>query len=687
MTIYALTVLLSAFLLFEVQPIIGKMILPWFGGSSAVWLVCLLFFQTVLLGGSLYAHLLVTRTTGRRQILIHGGALLVSLLALPILPSALWKPAGAADPTLRILGLLAATVGLPYLMLSTTSPLVQAWYAEDAARRSRAAQPYRLYALSNAGSMLALVTYPFAVEPTLTSRHQALTWSAGYLVFVLLGGLIALRRWRATTAPVAITVDTPDPVAVDPELPPAPTWADRLLWAGLPACASLLLLAITKHLTEDVAPIPLLWVLPLALYLLSFILCFEGSPWYQRSLFLPLLALALADMTWAQSQFYGGTSAKAPVALFTLGLFVCCMVCHGELQRLRPHPRHLTSFYLMVSLGGAAGGFFAALVAPQIFPGYFELPLAYVLCALLVLLALQRKPADTTRSAWRSPAWLLALVLTVAMAAYLVYDVRQLTTRTLVMARNFYGALRVEGFGSGSSAGARLLHGSTTHGEQFLTDPGRRLPISYYTPNSGVALAIRESQQRSALRVGVIGLGLGTLAAYGRPGDVYRFYEINPLVIHLASNAMFTYLKDTAATVEIAPGDARLELEREAPQQFDVLAVDAFTSDAIPIHLLTREAVALYARHLKPGGVLAVHVSNRYLDLAPVVKQLADEIGWETRQVLAPPGGGSSGSIWTLATSRAEFFADPLLAGAEAIPLRPLRTWTDDYSNLFQVLR
>jgi SAM-dependent methyltransferase len=524
----------------------------------------------------------------------------------------------------------------------------------------------------------------------LTTRHQAVTWSLGYVAFAVLGGVIAARRWRGGgPAPAPAPAEGPPPGAGRPvgAAPATPTWADRLLWAALPACASLLLLAITKHLTEDLAPIPLLWVLPLSLYLLSFILCFEGSPWYHRGLFLPLLALALADMTWAQSQFYGGTSAKAPVALFSLGLFVCCMVCHGELQRLRPHPRHLTSFYLMVSTGGALGGLFAALVAPQVFPGYFELPLAFVLCAVLALLALGRDPARVVRAPWRNPSWLLALALTVAMAAYLVHDVRRLSARTLLMARNFYGALRVEAFVSRSRAGAKLLHGSTSHGEQYLSEEGRREPTSYYAPRSGVALAIREGQARPAQRVGVIGLGVGTLAAYGRAGDVYRFYEINPLVIRLATSSMFTFLRDSPARVEIAPGDARLTLEREGAQGFDVLAVDAFTSDAIPVHLLTREAFAVYARHLAPGGVLAVHVSNRYLDLPPVVKQLAREVGWDARLVFAPADATSGGSIWVLVTGRPEFFAHPLLAPAVPIPDRPLRPWTDDYSNLFQVLR
>ena len=679
MSLYALTTLLSAFLLFAVQPIMGRMIVPWFGGSAAVWLVCLLFFQVVLLAGSLYTHLLVQRASPRGQALIHGAALGASLLALPIMPSATWKPSGAGDPTLAILGLLGTTIGLPYLLLSTTSPLVQAWYADASRDAPHATQPFRLYALSNVGSLLALVSYPFAVEPTLTTRHQALGWSVGYALFVLLACAMALHRWRHPAA----AAETSAKLRVR-----TPGIEERLLWAALPACASLLLLAVTKHLTEDVAPIPLLWVLPLGLYLLSFILCFDGAHWYRRGLFIPLLVLALGGMAWGESEYYGGTSALGPMALFCFGLFVCCMVCHGELQRLRPHARHLTSFYLMVSAGGAAGGVLAAVVAPRVFRGTFELPFALALCAALVLLALQRDHGSALRAQWGNPSWIVALVLTVGMVGYLALDVRRISGRSVLMARNFYGALRVEEHKLDKNPIASLLHGTTTHGFQVLVPALAREPTSYYGRESGIGRVLEEGHRRPAQRVGVIGLGTGTLAAYGREGDVYRFYEINPLVIRLATS-VFTFLKDCPATVEIVPGDARLALEREPAQVFGVLAVDAFSSDAIPIHLLTREAFALYARHLAPGGVLAVHITNRYLDLAPVVKRLSAEHGWDARDVDADGGRFTSPSRWILATRRDRYFDQPLL-GASATSIadrKGLRTWTDDYSNLFVVMK
>jgi len=676
MLLYALTILVSAFLLFQVQPVIARIILPWFGGSAGVWTTCLLFFQSVLLLGYLYSHWLYRKLRPRAQMLAHMGLLALSLAVLPIWPSASWKPTGGADPTLRILALLAVTVGLPYFLLSTTGPLLQAWYA----RRYRGAMPYRLYALSNAGSMFALISYPLLFEPWLGTRHQALSWSWAYGVFILLCGATA---WLGRET------------ALPPPEPPSDT-ADHarrtFFWIALPACASILLLAITNHLTQNVAAIPFLWILPLSIYLLSFILTFEGARWYRRTTFLGLFAVSVGSMAYALSPEFQNNPIKVMIPFFSVGLFICCMVCHGELARLKPHAGHLTFFYVMIALGGALGGVFVALVAPHVFSGFYELPVGLAACACVVLTALRADPESILAGPWIQPAPLGAALLTVAVAGYLGFVVHERASSARVLARNFYGGLRVVDETADDDSGEpvrRLLHGTITHGEQYLNPKFQGRPTTYYGPNSGVGRAIRQDGESGPVRVGVIGLGTGTLAAYGRAGDYFRFYEINPLVLRLA-NTEFTYLKICKARLDVALGDARLSLEREPSENFDVLAVDAFSSDAIPVHLLTREAFVLYFRHLKPDGVLAVHVSNKHLNLTPVVKLAAASLGKDARLVdTEDEENDIFGSTWVLVTSAAGFFERPLMrTAAVAVPLPgKMRMWTDDYSNLFQILK
>lgn len=405
MLLYALTIFLSAFLLFQVEPIIAKIILPWFGGSAAVWATCLLFFQLALLLGYLYAFAAVRWLRSKIQSRVHVALLAVSLLALPIIPHASWKPTGGEDPSIRILLLLASSIGLPFLLLASASPLLQAWYAEE----RRGALPYRLFALSNAGSMLALVSYPAVVEPVFSTRHQAVGWSIAYAGLVALLGGVAVRPRREAVAPERV------------ERSPNPRWTLQLLWVALAACASSLLLAVTNHLSRNIAAIPFLWVLPLSLYLLSFILCFEGHGWYRRGIFLRLWAVGLASMTYALSPDYANAGLSLLIPLYSAGLFLCCMVCHGELARLKPHPDHLTSFYLMISLGGALGGVFVGLVAPHAFRGYFELAISLGVCAILVLVVLYRDAAGVFSAARWKPAWLIALTLVLSLLATLVY--------------------------------------------------------------------------------------------------------------------------------------------------------------------------------------------------------------------------------------------------------------------------
>lgn len=685
MLLYAVTIFLSAFLLFQIEPIIAKSIVPWFGGSAAVWTTCLLFFQLVLLAGYLYAHGTIRYLRPKAQARLHIGLLALSLLALHVLPRAGWKPTGAEEPTGAILLLLLATVGLPYLLLSTTGPLLQAWYAARPLAGQATTFPYRLYALSNGGSLLALLSYPVGVEPVLTIRQQALVWSVVYALFAVLCGVVA---WRSQGG-----VRPLSEVSEEPEDAPAPSWGLSLVWVGLAAVASTLLLAVTNYLTQNVAAIPFLWVLPLSLYLLTFIVCFGGKGWRWTPAFLPLPALAVGAMACALSPDLQevSTGIAVLVPLFCGGLFVCCLLCHGELARLKPHTRHLTQFYLMVSVGGALGGLFVGLLAPSLFRGSYELPIALAACAVVALLALYREPGLTARRQVTQPSFLVMAALTVGLMAFLIHTVRQVTDGNRVVARNFYGVLRVVDPDDPAAQGATrsLANGMINHGEQFL-DPSRAMtPTTYYGPQSGIGLAIKEAQGPGPERVGVIGLGTGTLATYGRPGDAYEFYDINPLVVRLA-RTQFTFLSGSKATISVVPGDARLSLERQPPQGFDVLAVDAFSGDAIPVHLLTKEAFALYLRHLKPGGVLAVHVSNRYLALSPVVARDARALGLEARVVssAADETDDTADAEWVLVSARPDFFRSPLLKEATMPETRPaLRAWTDDYSNLYSILK
>lgn len=691
---FGIVIFASAFLLFQIQPMIAKFILPMFGGVAAVWAVCLLFFQTVLLLGYLYAHLLVRRIPPQLQGWIHAALLVISFLALPILPRISRVPEVIHDPAFRILILLMVTIGLPYFLLSSTSPLLQAWYA-----RSRpGASPYRLYSLSNFGSMLALLSYPVAMEPYLSNTHQAFAWSVAYALAATLCAAIAIfaRKGSGADAHAEIELEATAP----------PGWGVQSLWVTLPACSSALLLAITNHISQNIAAVPLLWIVPLSVYLLSFILCFDSSRWYHRNFFLRLLGLALASMAYALSPSFAGLPFKIQIALFCTGLFACCMFCHGELARLKPHPAYLTRFYLLVSLGGAIGALFVAILAPRIFSWYYELEIAFGACAILVLIVHHRDPESPFYRARWQPAWLVVVGLVVILLASLAVTAREQAATASLTVRNFYGVLRVVDerapnvvFVQGDSSKPldddpryrKLMNGTIDHGLQFLAPSRQRLPTTYYGPSSGVGIALRVAGTQGPLRVGVIGLGAGTLAAYGGAGDRYTFYEINPLVVKIAETE-FTFLKDSPASIHIAMGDARLSLEQEPPQQFNVLAVDAFSGDSIPIHLLTLQAFELYFRQLAPDGVLAVHISNKFVNLEPVVAAAATALQKEA--VLVDFGSGSNldgtyAATWVLVGSPDGFIAQGAIekAGKILAPASRQQPWTDDYSSLFRILK
>ena len=713
MPIYAATIFTGAFLLFLVQPLIGKYILPWFGGAPAVWTTCMLFFQVLLLAGYGYAHFSARWLKPRAQALVHL-LLLIAAMALlrNITPADSWKPSDGADPTLRILGLLLASIGLPYFVLAATSPLMQHWFS----RTHPGVSPFRLYALSNIGSMLALLSYPVYFETHYTRPAMAQIWAAGLVIFAISSGLCLWKLWRTAGAATA-----PADQAIRPDAA-RPGRMQKLLWLLLPACASVLLLATTNMICQEVAVIPFLWVLPLALYLLSFIICFDSPRWYGRLPWAVALAAALAGMC---GMIFQGTEASMflQLLIYPAGLFICCMVCHGELYRLRPDPRQLTGFYLMIAGGGALGGIFVALIAPLIFNDYYELHWGLFLCGLLFLVVcrLKKKPEGQRTGAARGDArptaagmagqivWAAGLV---ALGAALWQQAhtqahpivkpaaatgRHPFAKTLVeRSRNFYGVLAVYRH-EATELNTHLMefsHGRTMHGMQF-TDPERaRWATSYFSEVSGIGLLLH-AQPAGHRRIGVVGLGAGTLATYVQPGEYLHLYEINPEVLRLAAK-WFTYLTNCQGKLEMTLGDARLALEKEPPQNFDLLVLDAFNSDAPPVHLLTQEAFAIYERHLKTNGMIAVNVSNKRVNLEPVIANLAREFHYQMVIVDNPVPPGKQwimSASWALLAregSGEKIIHSPAIQLASRPPLTNavnIRLWTDDFASLFQILR
>ncbi len=751
---FALTIFTGAFLLFLVQPLIGKYILPWFGGTPGVWTTCMLFFQLVLLAGYAYAHFANRWLKPRQQAVAHIVLLLLSLAMLPIIPSDAWKPQSADTPITHILLLLGATIGLPYFVVSTTGPLMQAWFARLHPDKS----PYRLYALSNIGSLLALLGYPFLFEPVLARKVQAAYWGWGLGAYALFATWCAWLLWqRAGT--VELSASTATPVVEEPTIPPSAR--QLFLWLALPAAATALLLATTNKLCQDVAVIPFLWLLPLSLYLLTFIVCFADSApvgfqrplmavvalagvgalllpmlidqsknealqemlrwvnlhedkspnrlipffcalafvsWhgYWRTIFLPAMLACFVWLIYVLANI-NDVRITWQIAAFCTTMFIACMVCHGELYAQKPHPRRLTGYYLMISLGGAVGGFLVAVVAPHVFATYAELAWACSACAVLVWLVCVPNWRVPDFAWWRFHAWMASSL--VAMAVCLAFFVQSHEKDNVIEStRNFYGAMSVLEYGADTPGSRYLLlqHGRITHGFQ-LTDPDQRRRItSYYGEGSGVALAIRNFP-RPHKRIGVVGLGTGTTAAFGEKGDYVRIYEINSEVLRVATNH-FSFIKDTRAlggTVDVVLGDARLSMEREEPQRFDVLALDAFSSDAIPVHLLTKEAVAIYGKHLATNGVLAIHISNRYLDLEPVVASVAKHFGYEHLSI--SDGDGEKdwwiySSTWVLLSKNTDLLVliasrKPVSEKGDKEPsTKIVPLWTDDYASLLPIM-
>ncbi len=683
--LFGVTIFLGAFLLFLLEPIAAKQLVPQFGGSAAVWLTCLVFFQTFLLAGYLYAHWIGKRTTqysGSAKVPYRNSGLHAGLLLLGLLPIFLWASLGivlpplTSHPVISIFRDLSLSIGLPFLLLASTGPLLQLWFT----RFVPAAIPYRLFALSNLASLLALALYPTLVEPYFTLHHQRLVWCSGFVVYVGLS-LVLLRK---TASQIAVASASDDKTEAGgegfPGLPAARY--TRLLWLLLPMGAGMQLSAVTSHLTENIAALPLLWILPLAVYLLSLIVAFEYPKLVRVSVTIRMMAVLLASLGYMLTKLDSDLPIKISIPFYLLELFVACLFLHTAAYDLRPREASgLTRFYLYFAAGGALGSFAIGIAAPLMFSANYDLAISFLVTALLTLLVIWNS-GWSQRLTWSVGSALLLYLIVLLHGAF--------QHNRLVGIRNFYGTLRVEQKNMGPLGIMRsLTNGTIRHGTQIFTAEMSRTPTTYYAPDSGIGAAMRYCCGNQPRRIGVIGLGVGTIAAYGRAGDTIRFYEINPAVLPIAQH-LFTYLRDTPAHVSVVEGDARASLAKEPSQQFDVLAVDAFSGDSIPLHLLTREATDLYRRHLAPGGIIAFHVSNQYVDLEPQISLLAKQAGMQARTIFSATDEdrGQFRAVWVLVTNNTGFLQDRgvVLRLNKTGEQSNVRLWTDDFSSLLPVL-
>ena len=686
---FLFSIFLSAFLLFQVQPVIARYILPSFGGTPAVWTACMMFFQVALFCGYLYAHLLATRVPANRQYQLHVVFLGLSLLLLPIAPPDGWSPSPTGEPSLQILALLGVAVGVPFVLISASAPLLQHWFAGANPGKS----PFRLYALSNLGSLVALLSYPTLVEPSLTLRMQSWTWS---VLYVLLAASIMYCGVLFSRSPASSNTGSGES-----ESSPVP-WSDRVLWMALAACGTTLLLAMTNLICQDVAVVPFLWILPLALYLISYIIAFDKDAWYDRRVWVSLLVVSLPPLLYLMFNQYANVSISLAfqLVIYCAVLFVSCMVCHGELARRRSAVPQLTTFYLYVALGGALGGIFVNLVAPMVFIDFWELHIAiaatFVLLGVCVVLDRNAFKKAAPR-AFFNTVWSLT---TSALIVALFIQSRGDRDDAINSSRSFFGVMVVDETEAGTVFHERALyHGRVRHGRQLYAMGREVRPTTYFGPHSGVGHAILQHPRRRApdaanrgLKMGIVGLGVGTLAAYGADQDTIQFYEIDPQV-DLIARQHFSYLSNSSARVETTFGDARMSMEREFAEQgsnqFDILVIDAFSGDSIPMHLLTQEAFDLYAKHMRSDGILAVHITNQYVDLTDVIRNAASVIGMHAVLFSEyPENWYLSSNDWVLMGNNTLLHSsdtrDRQADWPSDIP-RPIR-WTDDFSNLFDVL-
>ncbi len=701
---FTITIFLSAFLLFQVQPMIGKYILPWFGGTPAVWTTCMLFFQVLLLGGYAYAHWLNglnPKTQGKLQstLLIITFILMVFLFFVwqtPITPDASWKPTNFTFPIFYVLRVLLISVGLPYFLLATTSSLIQAWFSKIYHTKS----PYHFYAISNAASLFALLSYPILFEPNFTLKTQALMWSVGYIFYILIFIYCAVQliKLKGEKQEIINSSDIKNEMNItnnentqsEPDV--KPTWKSYFVWISLSICTCTMLLAITNQMCQDMTPVPFLWVLPLSIYLLSFVLCFNDKQKRFRKFYVMVFCLTLIlgfiNLTCVD-KFSGRLSIFINITTSSFILLAACMLCHSELYIRRPKPCHLTSFYLMIAIGGALGGIFVGFIAPLIFSGFWEYPLSLIYCFLVIVY--------TNKKSFLYRCRYVISVISIIFGLLIVFNLLEIIMDTKEIMRNFYGVIRITQYMDEDIPINELLYGNVVHGEQFTKGPNKNIPTAYFTENSGIGIALTNHPKRLAnqpMRIGIIGLGIGTLAAYAKEDDYIRFYEIDPNVIKIANDTTyFTYLSDCPAEKDVILGDARICLEQELAsddnQQFDILVVDAFSSDAIPVHLLTSEVFEIYLEHLNPnGGVIAINISNAYLDFIPVLWKAKEHFGLNGVFIKSFGDIYSYEAYWVLLTYNKEFLEIEAIVNAKSdvkdIP--NIRLWTDNYSNLYQLL-
>ena len=681
---YSIVVFLGAFLLFQVQPLVARVLLPWFGGTASVWNTCMMFFQVALVLGYLYAHGLRIFLTPARSWMVHSVVLLLALLTLPVLPSDSHQPQGEGSPSGEIVRVLTLSVGLPFFVLATTGPLIQTWQSVSGSGSSdqqKSHSPYRLYALSNTGSLLALLSYPFCFETFFRIQTQSTIWT---VLFVLFVAICIFSGWQLRNVDSWHVNQGPSSGTAKQKIR---AW-QPVLWLVLSMIPSMMLLATTNLMCAEIASVPLLWILPLAIYLCSFIICFEFAAYYRRSVFVPLLFLGvIAGLVIALVN--ANASAALQIALPCFSLFACCMSCHGELEKLKPHASRLTLFYLFVSVGGSLGGIFVVLIAPRLFAGFAEFQIGLI-ASLLMGLSIVCWSSSLSRVKKYAIGFAGIVVGGITTASLIATLDSHNLDGVLFAGRNEYGIYSVKEFRDRRI----FISGTIDHGSQIFRPQPSLKPHSYYADGSGFSVCVKvqrdlagsETPARDGIRVGVLGLGIGSMLSWAEPQDSFVFYEINPQVETIARE-WFTFLPSFDQQSEVIIGDGRIELENELAagnsRQFDVLAIDAFSSDSIPIHLLTEECFQVYQQHLKQDGILLFHVSNRFIDLKPVLFRMADWNQLQATYIYHSESPGHSGSHWVLVCREAVAQHDLIKSAAvDYVSTTDVAHWTDDFASV-----
>ncbi|PIR93755.1 hypothetical protein COT97_04975 [Candidatus Falkowbacteria bacterium CG10_big_fil_rev_8_21_14_0_10_39_11] len=677
MIVYAITIFFSSFLVFFIQPLIGKYLLPWFGGSASVWLVSLMFFQVFLFLGYFYSHFLIQQVKILNQIKINIFLLIVAIVSLPTIPGDFWQDKVVQHPTVMLFIVLLFTIGLPFFVVSSASPIIQYLYYYEKREQS----PYVLYSVSNAGAIIALISYPILFEVLLNVKQQAVFWAIIFIVFTVFYIFLYVKALK-TKHIVTLLVEKFTHTA---------SARQKTFWLGLPIITTLMLITVTNHMTLNVAPIPFLWVLPLCLYLLSYIISFSGLKLYHRGIYFILFLISVGGIFYYLNDQTALTIIWQVFVLLA-GLFIICLVGHFELFRLRPHPKQLTEYYLYLAGGGALGGILGAVVLPSIASVMFELPLVVILFTLILYTIFYLDKKNWLNQLRHRPVWLFLLIIPIGFTLFFVKDIQYQIKNTDYMSRNFYGTISV-GFGAGDGAVGEykiLVNGPIIHGVQFLSPALQANKTTYYSQQSGVGLVF-ENFPKANKRIGLVGLGAGTIVAYGQAGDYFRIYDINPEVISVAQS-QFTYLQNTPSKYDLVLGDARLKLDQESDNNFDLLIIDAFSGDSIPVHLLTQEAFDVYRKNLNPDGAILIHISNQYLDLRPVLVKLGAVNDYQVVIINNKKNDAQKiyTSNWILLTKNKTLLSNKNIVSAQSdLPTNSdrFRVWTDQYSNIFKIIK